>query len=248
MNTTLITYPKWGSLSVARRAAWQVVGGLSNPSKMLGYSFGLHPQDTCKVGMKLRNVKGSTCSGCYALKGSYTQYPDVARAQARRLALLPASDDINHPDWQRWIDAMVHAIPMGNGSNSKYFRWHDAGDVHRAVYGEAIIEVARRRPGTQYWIPSREAKLWGALKALHTALGTWPANLCVRISASMVNGKALNVQGLPTSLVHTDEAQDGAYHCPAPKQGGKCDGSKDGGKFCNACFNPSVKSVSYGIH
>ena len=50
--------------------AWALVGGLSKPSKMPGWSIGI-PAKECKTGSKLRKVKGSTCYDCYALKGCY---------------------------------------------------------------------------------------------------------------------------------------------------------------------------------
>jgi len=48
--------------------AWNIVGGLSKPSKMPGWSIGL-PAKECKTGGKLQAVKGSVCFDCYALKG-----------------------------------------------------------------------------------------------------------------------------------------------------------------------------------
>ena len=48
--------------------ALKLVGGLSKPSKMPGWAYGI-PAKECKTGSKLRQVKGSTCEKCYALKG-----------------------------------------------------------------------------------------------------------------------------------------------------------------------------------
>ena len=50
--------------------AWKIVGGLSKPSKMPGWSIGL-PAKECKTGSKLRDFKDSVCYDCYALKGCY---------------------------------------------------------------------------------------------------------------------------------------------------------------------------------
>ena len=50
--------------------ALKIVGGLSKPSKMPGWAYGL-PAAECKTGSKLAQVPGSVCSGCYALKGCY---------------------------------------------------------------------------------------------------------------------------------------------------------------------------------
>ena len=40
--------------------AWVLVGGLSKPSKMPGWSIGL-PAKECKTGGKLQKVPGSVC-------------------------------------------------------------------------------------------------------------------------------------------------------------------------------------------
>ena len=45
--------------------AWKLVGGLSKPGKMPGWSIGI-PAKECKTGSKLRAVKGSVCEDCYA--------------------------------------------------------------------------------------------------------------------------------------------------------------------------------------
>ena len=46
------------------KEAWTLVGGLSKPSKMPGWSIGL-PAKECKTGGKLQAVKGSVCYDCY---------------------------------------------------------------------------------------------------------------------------------------------------------------------------------------
>ena len=82
-----------------KKEATQITGGLSAPNKMPGPSINL-PAVACITGAKLVNVKGSTCSGCYALKGRY-RFPNVKEAMQRRL------DRLHDP---RWIDAMVVLI------------------------------------------------------------------------------------------------------------------------------------------
>jgi hypothetical protein len=64
--------------------ALKLVGGLSKPSKMPGWAYGI-PAKECKTGKKLQNIEGSTCYGCYALKGCYV-FKVVQDAQYRRLA------------------------------------------------------------------------------------------------------------------------------------------------------------------
>ena len=52
------------------KRALKIIGGLSKPSKMPGWAYGL-PAKECKTGSKLVKVKNSVCEGCYALKGCY---------------------------------------------------------------------------------------------------------------------------------------------------------------------------------
>ena len=86
--------------------ALKLVGGLSKPSKMPGWAYGI-PAAECKTGKKLQNVKGSTCYGCYALKGCYV-FKVVQEAQYRRLA------SIKHP---LWVRAMTYLL---QSKKSKY--------------------------------------------------------------------------------------------------------------------------------
>ena len=96
-----------------KKEAKEITGGLSAPSKMPGPSFNL-PAAACITGAKLVDVKGSTCSGCYALKGRY-RFGNVQRALQGRLAKL------HDP---RWVDSMVTLI-----DKQAVFRWHDSGDI-----------------------------------------------------------------------------------------------------------------------
>jgi hypothetical protein len=57
-----------------------ITGGLSRPSKMPGYAYNL-PAIHCKTGSKLAAIPGTTCHGCYALKGRY-RFPNVTRRRA----------------------------------------------------------------------------------------------------------------------------------------------------------------------
>ena len=107
-----------------KKLAKEITGGLSSPSKMPGPSFNL-PAAACITGAKLVNVKGSTCSGCYALKGRY-RFGNVQRALQRRLAKL------HDP---RWIEAMVTLI-----DNDPVMRWQDSGDI-QSVQHLSLIHI-----------------------------------------------------------------------------------------------------------
>ena len=101
-----------------KKEARQITGGLSAPSKMPGPSFNL-PAPACITGSKLVDVEGSTCSGCYALKGRY-RFQNVKDAMQRRL------DKLHDP---LWVDAMVTLI-----DNDPVMRWHDSGDIQSAKH------------------------------------------------------------------------------------------------------------------
>ena len=195
--------------------ALNLVGGLSKPSKMPGFAYGI-PAKECKTGAKLQQVKGSTCYNCYALKGCY-MFPVVQAAQYKRL------NSINHP---AWIKAMSMLI---NSKKTKFFRWHDSGDVQSVKHLAKIFEVCRRSPDVQHWMPTREA--W-----VKPYLSRAPKNLVIRFSMPMVDQEAAE------SWPHTSTVVSGPGRtCPAPEQDNAC-GS------CRACWDPSVRNVAYGKH
>lgn len=203
-----------------KKDALAIVGGLSKPSKMPGMSIGL-PAWECKTGSKLRDVPGSVCSSCYAMKGCYTMYPNVKKAQYKRLEAL------SHP---LWIEAMVKLI-----SGQTVFRWHDAGDIQDIIHLCRIVTVAKLTPETKHWIPTKEKKIVADYIRVY---GDFPQNLLVRVSGAMVDGKPL--LSFPfTSTVHTETPQ--GHECPAPTQNGEC-------KDCRACWSREVRNVSYHQH
>ena len=175
----------------------EITGSLSKPSKMPGHAYGL-PAKECKTGSKLAQVEGSTCSGCYALKGCYV-FKVVQAAQYKRLKA------INHPLWVRAMAAQI------NAKRVKFFRWHDSGDVQGLNHLLKIFEVCKLSPDVQHWMPTREA--W-VKKYIDSA----PANLVIRFSATMVD-QAAPSSWPNTSTVVTDGAQ---ATCPAPKQDNAC--------------------------
>ena len=173
-----------------------IVGGLSAPGKMPCPSINL-PATACNVGAKLAKVPGTTCHGCYALKGRY-RFSSTIKAMNRRLEALQDS---------RLVRAMVVLM-----YNRKFFRWHDSGDIQSAWHLARILEVCKQTPDTKHWLPTRES---GLLKFLDPEV--IPKNLIIRLSATKVNGAA------PTSWPWTSTVTDGkGKTCPAPDQGGKC--------------------------
>ena len=132
-----------GESNMNTKEAWTLVGGLSKPSKMPGWSIGL-PAKECNTGSKLVNIKGSVCEGCYALKGCYV-FKVVQEAQYKRLAAIASP---------LWVEAMTTLI---NSKRPNIFRWHDSGDVQDVDHLNKIFEVCRNTPTKKHWMPTREA-------------------------------------------------------------------------------------------
>ena len=175
--------------------AWQLVGGLSKPSKMPGWSIGI-PAKECKTGSKLRDVKDSVCYDCYALKGCYV-FKVVQDAQYRRLAAIYTP---------QWVQAMTHLI---NSKKPNVFRWQDSGDVQDLEHLNKIFEVCRLTPSKRHWMPTREA---GVKDHLDRA----PSNLVIRFSAPMVD------QAAPASWPNTSTVVTAGATCPSAQQGNQC--------------------------
>ena len=176
------------------KEAAAITGSMTRTSKMPGLSYSL-PAWECKTGSKLRKIKNSVCSACYALKGNYTRYKAIKAAQYVRLASL---------NNERWTAAIVTQI-----KRQKYFRWHDAGDVQDVQHLNKIYEVCRLTPGTKHWMPTREA--W-----IKDHLASKPDNLVIRFSAPMID------QAAPASWPNSSEVVTEGATCPAPQQGNSC--------------------------
>jgi Gene product 88 len=215
------------------KQARDVVGPLGYPSKMPGTAYGISAHK-CITGGKLAKVEGSVCHGCYALKANYL-YPTVAQAHETRLRGLAS------PAWVAGMVMMLnHAHATGKGRNGPiatgWHRWHDSGDIQSVAHLGKICEVARQTPHIKHWLPTRELSI---VKAYEKAGGVVPENLVIRVSATMVDGPAPKAWPT-TSGVHDKLAAQGRS-CPAPQQDGRCGD-------CRACWDGSVKHVSYHLH
>ena len=212
----------------AIRAQLERIGGLSNPSKMPGFSTST-PAKKCKVGSKLRAAstpeRPTVCGECYAFKGMYP-FPNVQAALQRRLDAL---DSIT------WVDDFVDVLTYYGEKGKDVFRWHDSGDVQSFHHLSRICDVARRTPNIAHWLPTREYRI--ARQAIDA--GIVPSNLVIRVSAALIDGTAPNL-GLPTSTVHKKGDPIG-FLCGAPTRDGHCGD-------CRACWSPKVANVSYHAH
>lgn len=204
--------------------ALEVIGRFSAPSKMPCQSWSI-PAKRCKTGMKLRNVVGSICSKCYALKGRYP-FPNVQNALERRFQSL------SNPLWE---DAMVAAIQMSEASG--FFRWHDSGDIQDVGHLEKIANVAKRLPNIRFWLPTRE---YGFVAEYLKQHGAFPDNLTVRLSSLMIEGKPPETIAKRFGLTTSGVSKEG-FTCPSSTQGGKC-------LTCRACWDKNVTNVNYKQH
>ena len=177
------------------KEAWTLVGGLSKPSKMPGWSIGI-PAKECKTGSKLRLIPNSVCSECYALKNCY-MFKVVQEAQYKRLKA------IDHP---QWVEAMALLI---NSKKPDVFRWHDSGDVQDFTHLMKIFQVCKLSPAKRHWMPTREAWI---KDHMHKA----PANLVVRFSSPMID------QGPVKSWANTSTVSTKSRSCPAPDNNNEC--------------------------
>ena len=200
------------------KEAKEITGGLSKPSKMPGPAYNL-PASQCITGAKLVNMKGSTCSGCYALKVNYIRFPAVQKAMERRARSLVHDS---------WITAMVTLI-----KKHRWFRWHDSGDLQSVQHLNNIFEVCKLTPDTRHWLPTREARFINLMDP-----DVVPKNLKIVLSDHMNNQRVTPTWWPYTSGVTTEPKQ---VSCPSSKQGNKC-------LDCRKCWDRRTKRVIYGKH
>jgi len=219
--------------------AEQIAGPLGYPSKMPGTSYGLSAR-RCITGTKLHNVEGSTCESCYALRGNYL-HQSVEIAHAKRHA------GVTNPQWINAVVRMLrhmHSLDKDGkprkGRNGPitpgWHRWHDSGDLQSVEHLANICEVATQTPNIWHWLPTREG---GILKRYVTSGGIVPENLCIRLSATMIDS-APPRSWPTTSGVHDQQLPQGLV-CSAPEHDGHC-------ADCRACWNRDVAYISYHKH
>jgi hypothetical protein len=205
------------------REAEKICGTLSKPSKMPCHGYSI-PASRCKVGMKMRNVKNSICSVCYALKGRYV-FPNVKAAMEKRFQSL------ENPLWINAISFLIR-----KKEKSGYFRWHDSGDLQDIRHLGAIVQVAQRLPDIKFWLPTREYHI---VREFINRFGKFPKNLTVRLSALMIDGEVKESQN-PFSLPTSGASKDG-FNCPSSIQGNKC-------LDCRACWAYDIPKITYKKH
>jgi len=220
--------------------AYEIIGGLSKPSKMPWWSWSI-PAVHCKTGSKLAQKEGTVCHGCYALKGFY-HMPAVKNAMDRRYEAL------NHP---LFVDAFVIVLTRfyetgqrkykfrGKLVKENRFRWHDSGDIQSVDHLNAINEISKHTPFLRHWVPTKEP---GIVAKWLKKNGAFAPNLVVRVSHPMVGQhfETARPSGLPVSTV--GYKGKGVKQCPAAaSQGNKC-------LDCDTCWIGKNVAVNYPLH
>ena len=206
------------------KQAKEIMVSLGKPSKMPCPSYNT-PATLCVTGSRLRKIKGSTCSGCYAMKGNYVR-PNVRKWLEKRF---------NAFKHEGFVEAMSYMINHYS-KKSGYFRWFDSGDLADMQMLEKIVMVCKNTTIIKHWLPTREVKV---VKDYLKIYNKFPDNLLVRVSAPMIDGKPLK-HFRWTSTVHHKQNAIG-HDCPSRFQENKC-------KSCRACWDRNIKNVSYHKH
>ena len=183
------------------------------------------PAKLCKTGSRLRKIKGSTCHGCYAMKGNYL-FPMVQQGLEKRFHAF------KH---KRFVESMTFMINRYS-KKSGYFRWFDSGDLDSINMLEKIVMICQATPTIKHWLPTREGKI---VKDYLKIYKKFPDNLLVRISATMIDGEPSTAFEFTSSVHHKEKAK--GHDCPSRFQDNKC-------MDCRACWSKEVKNVSYHKH
>ena len=160
----IIVTPKHKGETMKVSEARAAVGGLSVPSKMPCYSFGISA-DHAKRAASLPRLRAAYAIHAMPKKARINGRP-TKNAHERRINLIGTSN---------WVDNMVRAI-----NNADYFRWFDSGDLQSDEMLADIVRVALATPDTKHWLPTHENFMVSRYLRKH---GKFPSNLTVRVSA-----------------------------------------------------------------
>jgi len=216
---------------IGLKKALSIVGSLGHESKMPGKSWGISAKK-CLTGEKLRNVKGSVCSSCYALRGNFL-FKVVSDSHEKRLALF--NESLKNDGGALWTASMIFLIKNGV---DKYFRWFGSGDLQSVDMLNCIVNVARACKGIKFWLPTRE---YGIVGEWVRKNGELPSNLNVRLSAYM-HDAAPPVELAATMGCTASGTSSVKGTCQAQNSGrGNCG-------TCRKCWGRGVPMVIYRRH
>jgi hypothetical protein len=197
----------------------------SKPSKMPCRSWSLQALDTCPASKKPDGELVDACKGCYATTGFYA------------MGSVKAPREHNREDWKHsdWVDVMVAEL-----DNDRYFRWFDSGDLYSLALAEKVLEVMRRTPWCNHWLPTRMHKFekFAPVLAEMQAL----PNVVVRLSSDSVTGETVQGAATSSTIIPTvSHSLPSMSVCEAYDRGGKC-------ATCRLCWSKDVAVVAYPAH
>ena len=226
-------------------------------TKMPSTTFAISAKH-CKVGSKLINVEGSTCSRCYAMKLQKLR-PSVDKGWTNNLFKAVKLIEDNP---KLWAKMQAFQIKRGCGKlGINNHRWFDSGDLQSVSMLRAIVLCAELTPEIDHWLPTREAKL---VKDYRKEYGQEPSNLVIRVSATMIGDKPI-AGHTNTSTVHKSGEQVHGKEClayrtnkdnkvvPLAEFKAMSRPEKKEQDFghcgdCRACWSKDVDNISYPLH
>jgi hypothetical protein len=197
----------------------------SKPSKMPCRSWSLQALDTCPASKKADGELVDACKGCYATTGFYA------------MGSVKAPREHNREDWKHsdWVDVMAAEL-----DNDRYFRWFDSGDLYSLALAEKVLEVMRRTPWCNHWLPTRMHK-FEKFRAVLAEMEKLP-NVVVRLSSDSVTGETVQGAATSSTIIPTvSHSLPSMSVCEAYDRGGKC-------ASCRLCWSKDVAVVAYPAH
>lgn len=204
----------------------------SKASKMPCYSWSLQALDTCPGSFHTNSLGEQelvdACKGCYATDGNY------------RFGNVIAPRKHNQEDWKRdgWANDIVELLTAKKGQ--RFFRWFDSGDVYHIKLARKILDVMKRTPDTQHWLPTRMHKFSKFLPVFDD-MNALP-NVVVRYSSDSIKGAIIKGQNTSTIIPNADDTvSDIVTVCDAYQREGKC-------IDCRACWDKDNQVIAYPQH
>ena len=188
-------------------------------------SWSLQALDTCPASKKPDGELVDACKGCYATTGFYA------------MGSVKAPREHNREDWKHsdWVEAMAAEL-----DNDRYFRWFDSGDLYSLALAEKVLEVMRRTPWCNHWLPTRMHKFEKFAPVL-AEMEKLP-NVVVRLSSDSVTGDTVQGAATSSTIIPTvSHSLPSMSVCEAYDRGGKC-------ATCRLCWSKDVAVVAYPAH
>jgi hypothetical protein len=123
--------------------------------------------------------------------------------------------------------------------NDRYFRWFDSGDVYSLKLARKILEVMKRTPWVNHWLPTRMHK-FEKFASVFAEMEALP-NVVVRLSSDSITGETIDGATTSTIVPFAEDAAEGMTVCEAYTRQGKC-------ASCRACWQKNNAVIAYPAH